>query len=136
MKYVLTLLLALSALFVSAQKTTSTTMTNSSTTSVTESATDNGYTFSVRVDKDQVAQLVELFRAITNTDTSEALTGKFEQLTYGHALVELDTKKRTLSVKSNDEKTKSIASAREIGERIRRELGLKESPTPPTTPKQ
>jgi hypothetical protein len=135
MKYLLTILLACSAVSVYAQEAVVTTTTNSSSISVTESSTDDGYTFSVKVDKERTQQLVDLFKELTDTNMPGGFDGKFERITYGQALVALDTKKRTLSVKNNDDKPKSISSAREIADRIRRSLGLQEAPPPPAPPK-
>jgi len=131
MKYLLILCLSFAGNMAFAQTAMTTTTSSSASTSVKETSTDDAYSFTVKVDKNQLTDLKTVYFSIADADFKGDFTGISEHSTYGKALITLNTKKRTITVVNEEKQAKSLSSARELAERVRRELGLERTPATP-----
>ncbi len=126
MKYVFFLLLAFTGFTLTAQNTIT-----STSTSVSETATDNTYSFMLTVDRKQVDDLLDAYLKIADRTGVKKLSGESWYTTDEGATVKINTTKRTLSISSGDDRPESISVARGLADRVREELDLALAPAPP-----
>lgn len=126
MKYIFFLLLAFTGFTLTAQNTIT-----STSTSVSETATDNTYYFMLTVDRKQVDDLLDAYLKIADRTGVKKLSGESWYTTDEGATVKINTTKRTLSISSGDDRPESISVARGLADRVREELDLALAPAPP-----
>ena len=126
MKYIFFLLLAFTGFTLTAQNTIT-----STSTSVSETATDNTYSFMLTVDRKQVDDLLDAYLKIADRTGVKKLSGESWYTTDEGATVKINTTKRTLSISSGDDRPESISVARGLAARVREELDLALAPAPP-----
>ncbi|MFT4687546.1 MAG: hypothetical protein ACI92C_002618 [Neolewinella sp.] len=126
MKYIFFLLLAFTGFTLTAQNTIT-----STSTSVSETATDNTYSFMLTVDRKQVDDLLDAYLKIADRTGVKKLSGESWYTTDEGATVKINTTKRTLSISSGDDRPESISVARGLADRVREELDLALAPAPP-----
>lgn len=132
MKYLLFFALTTMSLMLSAQNTTAvSTSSSSSSTAVSESATNNSYSFSIKVDRRQVDNLVSAYMTVGEMTDVSKIVGTSSYTTEEGALMQINTKKRTLRISSDDDQPASLAVARGLADQVREELNLVPVPAPP-----
>lgn len=126
MKYIFFFLLAFTGFTLTAQNTIT-----STSTSVSETATDNTYSFMLTVDRKQVDDLLDAYLKIADRTGVKKLSGESWYTTDEGAVVKINTTKRTLSISSDDDRPESMSVARGLADRVREELDLAPAPAPP-----
>lgn len=101
----------------------------SSTRSVTEVFEDDGYSFSVKMDKQQAKQLLPIFKELSGMKLD--VIGKALHEMENDVTLSLDTRKGKLSVShaAADEEGRSVALA--MTNRIKKQLDITPPPPPP-----
>lgn len=130
MKYLLLFALITASFTLPAQHQTSHTNTSSST-SVSESKTDDSYTFKLKVDRKQMDELVSAYIKLAEITGISKIVGVSSFTTDEGAVMQMNTKKRTLRIYSDEDQPASISDARGLADRVREELNLAPAPAPP-----
>ncbi len=128
MKYLLFFALAITSVTLSAQNRTTST-TTSSQTSVSESGTNDSYTFKLKVDRQQMDMVVAAYIKFAKITGISKIVGVSSFTTDNGAVMMLNTKKRTLRIYSDEDRPASMADARGLADQVREELEL--APAPP-----
>ncbi|TXF90546.1 hypothetical protein FUA23_05465 [Neolewinella aurantiaca] len=122
MKYILVLLLSLNLTTLSAQ---------SSSQSVSEVSSDDGYLFAVKLDKQQKQKLLSAFEKITGNELNVKVTGLLVEEYENGTVVELNTRKNRLSVNYSGTNETAKQEARKLAVAIQDILNLAPAPAPP-----
>jgi len=131
MKYLLFFALTIMSAILPAQNTTAVSMSSSSSTSVSESATNNSYTFKLKVDRKQMKNLVSTYIKLAKITGVSKIVGVSSYTTDEGAVMQMNTKKRTLRIYSDDDQPESLDSAHGLADQVREELNLVPAPAPP-----
>jgi len=138
MKYLFLILLALPVLTLTAQSyalSVTVDTDESSSQSITEVVTDDGYQFAVKLDKRQRARLLSVYETVVGYELTVKVTGLvFEEYDNGIVL-ELNTRRNKLSVDYDGDNDKTLAEAKELAVRIKEVLGIAPAAAPPVAPK-
>lgn len=135
MKYVFLFALALLSFTLPAQNSTTVSTTTSSSTSVSESTTNDAYSFRVKVDRQQLDELVSVYIKLAGITGISKIVGFSSFTTDEGAVIKLNTKKRTLRISSDDNQPTSVDVARGLADQVREKLGLTPAPAPPALPR-
>lgn len=130
MKYLFFLALLMLSVSLPAQNRTTRTTTSAST-SVSESETDDSYTFKLKVDSQQMDDLVATYIKLAEITGISKIVGISSFTTDEGAVMQMNTKKRTLRIYSDEDQPDSISDARGLADRVREELGIAPAPAPP-----
>lgn len=130
MKYLLLLALFTASFTLPAQNRATNT-TTSSNTSVSESETNDGYAFKLKVDRQQMDDVMSAYIKFAEVTGISKIVGVSSFTTDDGAVMMLNTRKRTLRIYSDKEQPASMADARGLADQVREELGIAPAPAPP-----
>lgn len=131
MKYLFFFALTIMSTTLPAQNTTAVSMSSSSSISVSESATDDSYTFKLKVDRRQMDDLVSTYKKLAKISGTAKIVGVLSYTTDEGAVMQMNKKKRTLRIYSDDDQPESLDSAHGLADQVREELNLVPAPAPP-----
>lgn len=104
-----------------------------SSRSVTEISTDDEYTFTVRLDDDQQAELFDIYRKMADVKVS-GITGTSETVFDEGVTLRLNTRRNQLSLRyAADEKEAAKLGTKMVVD-IKKALGIVPPPAPPAPP--
>lgn len=133
MKYLILLSLQLSFFTLTAQSyalSSSVDINASSSKSVTETVSDDGYQFTVKLDKRQKERLLSAYETVVGQKLAVKVTGLiFEEYDNGIVL-ELNTRRNKLSVDYGGDNDKTLAEAKELALRIKDVLNIAPASAP------
>lgn len=133
MKYLFLILFTLPVLTLTAQSfamSASTDTDESSSQSVMEMLTDDGYLFTVKLDKRQGERLVSAFEAVVGYELTVKVTGLvLEEYDNGIVLM-LNTRRNKLTVDYDGNNDKTLAEAKALTVRIKEVLNIAPASAP------
>lgn len=101
--------------------------------SVTESSTDDEYSFSVRLDGDQQAELFDIYRQLADVKV-KGLTGTSETTFDEGVTLVLNTRRNQLSLRYAADNKKAAQLGEKMVAEIKETLGIVPPPAPPAPP--
>lgn len=127
MKYTLLFLFLLCTCALAAQSTKR---------AVTEIDKNDKYSFSVRVDRSQVTDLIDCYNLITGNELSAKSRGNFGWTDNDGAEFFLDTRKRSISIENVRNTAEAKVAAQRMAVRVKEHLNMEQTPatTPPPVP--
>ena len=133
MKYLFLILLSLPVLTLTAQSfalSVAVDTDESSSQSITEMVSDDGYQFTVKLDRGQREHLVSAFETVVGYELTVKVTGLvFEEYDNG-IVVELNTRRNKLSVDYGGNNDETLAEAKELAVRIKEVLNIAPAAAP------
>lgn len=103
---------------------------------VTEIEKNGTYSFSVRVDRSQVTDLIDCYNLITGNELSAKSRGNFGWTDNDGAEFFLDTRKRSISIENVRNTAEAKVAAQRMAVRVKEHLKMEQTPatTPPPVP--
>lgn len=99
-----------------------------------EQEANGDYFFSVKVDRNQVPDLVACYNLLTDNELSIRSRGSFGWTDDDGSALLLNTRKRMLTIENVERTPGAQAAAKRMAARVKMRLKMKKSPTPPTPP--
>lgn len=101
--------------------------------SITENSTDDEYSFSVRLDNDQQAELFDIYRKLADVKV-KGLTGTSETTFDEGVTLVLNTRRNQLSLHYAADEKKAAKLGEKMVAEIKEALGIVPPPAPPAPP--